>query len=182
MLPSSRCESTGSVCARPKSRIFTRPSSVRKMFSGLRSRCTIDFACAADSPSATSAPISTARRQFIGALHGVAQRLSFEQLGDEIERTVLASDVMHGDDVRMRERGDGARLPLQPRRQPRHPADASLGQDLDRDVASEPRIACRGRPVPSLLHRGGRGLRRDPPSDPAVEHVRGRFVWGDAFC
>ena len=33
--------------ARPKSRIFTRPSRARKMFSGLRSRCTIPRWCAA---------------------------------------------------------------------------------------------------------------------------------------
>jgi hypothetical protein len=37
--------------ASPKSRIFTRPSSVMKMFSGFRSRCTIPRSCAAASPS-----------------------------------------------------------------------------------------------------------------------------------
>ena len=36
------CASIGSVSfARPKSRIFARPSVVTKMFSGLRSRCTM---------------------------------------------------------------------------------------------------------------------------------------------
>ena len=35
----------------PKSRIFTRPSRVMKMFSGFRSRWTIPRSCAAASPS-----------------------------------------------------------------------------------------------------------------------------------
>src|SRR3989454_5618565 len=39
--------------ARPKSRIFSRPSSVRKRFSGLRSRCTMPRACAAARPRAS---------------------------------------------------------------------------------------------------------------------------------
>ncbi len=38
--------------ARPKSRIFTRPSFVTNRFSGFRSRCTIPFSCAAESPFA----------------------------------------------------------------------------------------------------------------------------------
>ena len=38
--------------ARPKSRILTRPSFVRKRFSGFRSRWTIPFSCAAASPCA----------------------------------------------------------------------------------------------------------------------------------
>jgi hypothetical protein len=36
--------------AKPKSRIFTRPSFVRKMFSGLRSLWMIPWACAAANP------------------------------------------------------------------------------------------------------------------------------------
>ena len=42
----------GSSFARPKSRILTRPSSVMKMFSGLRSRWTMPLSCAAASPRA----------------------------------------------------------------------------------------------------------------------------------
>ena len=38
--------------ARPKSRIFTRPSCVTKMFSGFRSRWTMPLSCAAARPSA----------------------------------------------------------------------------------------------------------------------------------
>jgi hypothetical protein len=48
-------ERTGSACvsfARPKSRIFTRPSAATKTLSGFRSRCTIPLSCAADRPCA----------------------------------------------------------------------------------------------------------------------------------
>ena len=43
---------SGAGLANPKSRIFTRPSLVMKMFSGFRSRCTIPFSCAAPRPFA----------------------------------------------------------------------------------------------------------------------------------
>ena len=52
---------TSPLAARPKSRIFTRPSAVRKRLSGFRSRCTIPWPCAAASPPATAAAISAAR-------------------------------------------------------------------------------------------------------------------------
>ena len=54
--------------ASPKSRIFIRPSEVRKRFSGFRSRWTIPFSCAAARPRAIWAPYSTA---FLG---GAARR------------------------------------------------------------------------------------------------------------
>ena len=52
--------------ARPKSRIFTRPSDVTKRFSGFRSRWTIPFSCAAASPCAICIPYSKALRCGIG--------------------------------------------------------------------------------------------------------------------
>ena len=58
--------SSGAVSfARPKSRIFTKPSRLTMMFSGLRSRCTIPAACARASPSATCAEIAS--RRFTGS-------------------------------------------------------------------------------------------------------------------
>ena len=47
-------------CARPKSRILTRPSDVRNTFSGLRSRWTIPRPCANASPSAIARAIAAA--------------------------------------------------------------------------------------------------------------------------
>jgi hypothetical protein len=51
--------------ARPKSRIFTKPSGVTIRFSGFRSRCTIPAAWAFASPSATCA--ATERIFFVGS-------------------------------------------------------------------------------------------------------------------
>ena len=48
------------ILASPKSRILTRPSRVRNRFSGLRSRWTIPFSCAAASPRAICAAMSSA--------------------------------------------------------------------------------------------------------------------------
>ena len=74
---SSRCS------ASPKSRIFTAPSAVRKMFSGFRSRWMTPFACAAASPSAMAAAICTASRHGQRPLREPrAQRLALEQLHD----------------------------------------------------------------------------------------------------
>ena len=56
--------------ARPKSRIFTKPSPVTITFSGLRSRCTMPAACALARPSAIWAPISRS------AAHAAAGRPS----------------------------------------------------------------------------------------------------------
>ena len=63
-------------CARPKSRILTRPSVVRKTFSGLRSRWMTPFACAAARPSAISTPIATALRHGSGESLMRARRVS----------------------------------------------------------------------------------------------------------
>ena len=49
----------GSKRARPKSRIFKRPSVVRITFSGLRSRCVMPFACALASAAASSRAVAT---------------------------------------------------------------------------------------------------------------------------
>src|SRR6185436_16546812 len=78
----------------------------------------------------------------------VAQRLALEELGDRVEkwplrfagiraRALALTDVMDGEDVRMRERGDRSGLALE--------AGAAIGiarhtrgQHLDRDLAIEP--------------------------------------------
>ena len=56
-------ESSGCVSfARPKSRIFTKPSLVTITFSGLRSRCTIPAPCAFARPSDACAAIESSVR------------------------------------------------------------------------------------------------------------------------
>jgi hypothetical protein len=53
---------------------------------------------------------------------------------------LLPPEVVNGEDVRMRERGDGLRLPLEPR-EGCGVRGERLGQDLDRDVAIQLRVA-----------------------------------------
>ena len=80
------------IFARPKSRTFTRPSRVTKTFSGFTSRWTIPFACAAPSPRATCAAVSSASRGAKPpAPEALAQRLALEQLVDDVpDRAVPA--------------------------------------------------------------------------------------------
>ena len=79
--PASRSTSL----ARPKSRIFTRPSVVRNRFSGLRSRWTIPFAWAAARPCATcTAKPRTCRCVGERREQHLAQRLALEQLRDDV--------------------------------------------------------------------------------------------------
>ena len=76
--------SRASSFASPKSRIFTRPSFVRKTFSGFRSRWTIPFSCAAAEAGAIWTAMSTAIRSESGpARRRSRQRLPFEELLDE---------------------------------------------------------------------------------------------------
>lgn len=60
---SLRASAGGAPRTRPKSRMFTQPSEVRKRFSGFRSRWMTPFECAVARPSAMAIPISTALRQ-----------------------------------------------------------------------------------------------------------------------
>ena len=77
----------------------------------------------------------------------VAQRLSLEQLHDGVDDRAVPSEVVDREDVRVRERGDRLRLALEARER-LAVRDEALGQDLDRDVALEPRVP---RPV-DLAH------------------------------
>ena len=112
--PRSSPSGSAASFAMPKSSSFAAPRVVMKMFSGLMSRWTIPFACAASSASASSIAVSTSRR------HGRPrpgqprpQRLALEQLHHEEERPLMIPDIVQGADVRMVEAGDGLRLALE---------------------------------------------------------------------
>ncbi len=66
----------GPIRAIPKSRIFARPSFVRKMFSGLMSRWMTPRACAAERPSAIWQAISVARLGATGPARSRSERFS----------------------------------------------------------------------------------------------------------
>ena len=69
-----------------------------------------------------------------------AQRLPFEQLRDDEEGAVLVAVVEDGEDVRVRQRRDRARLALEARQ--RVGVTRGVGkEDFDGDVAAQARIA-----------------------------------------
>ena len=145
--PDSSCVSF----ARPKSRIFTRPSLVMKTFSGFRSRCTMPFSCAAARP----------RRDLHRVLDGFAhrqrrrrpsrsrKRLALEQLRHDVRRTLMLTDIIDGKDVGVVERRRRARLLFETPQPGRSRSPA--GQDLDGHIAAQPRVA---RPI-DFAHAAG---------------------------
>ena len=91
-----------------------------------------------------------------------AQRIAVHPLHREVGKALLASDVVNGEDVRVVQRGRGARFLLEA------PEAVSIGrdvgaQDLDRDRAVQPRIARLGH----LAHSAGADRREN-------------FVWPQA--
>ena len=74
-------------------------------------------------------------------VHALAKGLAFEQLRHDERRIGIGADVVHGEDVRVAQRRGRAGLLLEA-------VEAidigreDAGQDLDRDVTPEPRIAC----------------------------------------
>jgi hypothetical protein len=131
---------TGAVVARPKSRIFSSSPSVMKTFSGLRSRWMTPFACAAASdlraPQQRLAHVQP-------VLEALAQRLSFEQLHDQVRHRRAGlrqlADVVQRAEVRVAERRQRARLALEPEAHLRI-GPAMLGQDFDGHLAVQARV------------------------------------------
>ncbi len=130
-----------SMRAMPKSRIFARPSCVRKMFSGLMSRWMTPLSCAAERPSAIWLAISVAR----GAASGpdaqtFGERLPLEELRDGVGDVAVHPGVVDREDVRVVQGRDGARLALEST-QAVLVVGAAFGQHLQRHVPVQPRVA-----------------------------------------
>ena len=102
----------------------------------------IPASCAAGERARDLRGRSRAPRSRLAArrLEPLAQRLALDELGgDEVEPVDLA-DLVDGDDVRVVERGGGARF----LREAAHPAFVPgefVRQQLERDPAPEPRVA-----------------------------------------
>ena len=108
-----------SVLARPKSRIFRRPSGVTMMFSGLRSRCTTPRSCAAPRPLAICIAKSIALRMGIACVPAAEvsrcrsvspSTSSMTMYGASLDDTQLE----HRDQVGMIEGAGRSRLLLEP--------------------------------------------------------------------
>ena len=131
----------GSTClARPKSRIFDM--AVGGDEDVVRLQVAMDDAAGVGGAETGD----ELKRQLCRPWHGQrpafeerAQRVALEQLGDE-ERHVADADVEDREDVRVRQRGDGARLLLEAAKLIGI-GGTCLRDHLDRDVAAEPRIA-----------------------------------------
>ena len=142
--------------ARPKSSTFTTPSGVILMFAGFRSRWMIPFSWAASSASAICRAMASASRTAARACASRAigerlrERLAVHQLENQEPDAVGFFEPVDRADVRMVQRGEHPRLALEAR-EPIRVARERARQDLDRDVASELRVA---RPV-HLAHAAG---------------------------
>jgi len=75
------------------------------------------------------------------AIEGGTQRLAFEKLRDRVGNATLTAKVMDGEDVRMRQRGDGPRFALEAGEGIVISME-SIRQHLDRDFPQKARILC----------------------------------------
>lgn len=136
------CSGLGLSFARPKSRIFGRPSRVTKTFSGFRSRWTIPFSWAAERPSAhPGGQLESAPRRQRPAGEALSQPLSLEELEDEVGCAVVDARIEHRQELRVVERSRGARFLLEAA-QPVGVRGDVRAQHLDRHLAAEPIVAC----------------------------------------
>ncbi len=100
--------------AMPKSSTLARDSAPSSTFDGLRSRWMMPCACAAASASASCQAISTVSATGNGPRsRRVDERFAFDMFEHHDHLAADVEHVVHRGDVRMTERGDGARLPQQ---------------------------------------------------------------------
>ena len=165
--------------ASPKSSSFAdvtperpAPPVVSITLPGFRSRWTMPCLCAASRASAICAAMSSACASGTGPRsQALGERLAGEMFHDEVGRAVVAADVVERADVRVRERGDGAGLPLEARAAVRIGAQFG-GEDLDGDRAVEAGVAG----LVDLAHAAGADSRLDlvgseaSPGDEAHGH------------
>ncbi len=130
----------------PKSVIFAPPSSPIRMFCGLTSRWTISRSCAAPSARAISIAYASASGSSSRPSRriSVLERLAFDVLEHDVRRPAavlggLLAGVDDGDDVRVVELRDGARLAAEALELVGVGGDLAVHQ-LDRDRSLEHRV------------------------------------------
>ena len=132
------------------------------------------LSCAAARPCAicdADRRATFSQRQTRRGARPLAQRLALEQLDDDVGQRRRLAEVVNGEDVRMRERGDCLRLALEAR-EAFGVRDKSSGQHLDRDVAIELRVAG----AIHLAHAAGAERRQDFVGPEPGAGVRGICV------
>jgi hypothetical protein len=125
-------------------------------FSGFRSRWTMPRSCAAARPCAICAPSEAARALASGPSASRSRSVCPSTSSATVNVAALLAHVVNGEDVRVRERGDGARFGFEPRAALGIGGDVG-GQRLDRDLAAEPRVAC----AIHVAHTAGAERRED---------------------
>ena len=127
--------------ASPKSSTFTVPSGVTLMFAGFRSRWMMPCSCAASSASAICCAIGSASSSGIGPrAMRCEQVLALDQFHHERVHAAAIFEAVDLRDVGMVQRGERLRLALEPG-EPLGILRERVGQDLDRHVATERRVA-----------------------------------------
>ena len=126
--------------ASPKSSTFTVPSGVILMLAGFRSRWMMPFSCAASSASAIWRAIGSASSSGNGPRHPLGQRLAFDELEHERADAFGVLEPVDRADVRMIQRRQHPRFAFEAR-QPLGVVRERARQDLDGDIAAQPRIA-----------------------------------------
>ena len=130
-----------SALARPKSRTFTVPSSRTLMLAGFRSRWTTPASWAPCKAKAICHAMDSTSSNGIGPLdETVGQGRALDQLQDQRARAAGLLEAVNLGDVRVVQRGEDAGLALEAR-QPVRVGGERLGQHLQRDVATELRVA-----------------------------------------
>ena len=128
--------------ARPKSSTLTVPSSRSLIFAGFRSRWMIPCSCAASSASAICFAIGSASSSRNGAAcQPLRQILALDEFHHEGLDAVGILEPVDGRDVRVIQGRKDFRFALEPRHSFRVSRDR-LWQDLNGDIAIEPRVAC----------------------------------------
>jgi len=90
------------------------------------------------------------------ALEQLAKRIPLEQLGDQVAGLTVMPELVNRQDVGVVERGDGAGLALEAL-QPLGLTGQRLGEDLDRHLATQPRVES----AVDLTHPAGAERRHD---------------------
>ena len=136
----ARCSRDDALRARPKSVTRARPSAPMSTLSGLKSRCTRPAACAAASPRpAPRNSVRISRQLRVGRSHALSVPASTSSIAKKT-RPPIDADVVHGDDVGVRQARHRLRLAQHARREARLVAAEIAAQQLERDLAIELRI------------------------------------------
>ena len=126
--------------ASPKSRSFTCPSRVTKMFSGFEIAMNDAAAvCCREATADLHRVVQRGRERQRRSPQAWSERVPFEELDGDVRDTVVFADVVNREDVGVRQCGDGAGLAIEPVAH-RRVGERAGGHCLDRNIAPQARV------------------------------------------